>query len=469
MAEFSRQPIVGPLATARIRWFTVTLSGLLLVTVPSSPKVMGQSGNPPASPVVVSKVVATNQPTSQAFVGTLVPIRTSVVGSAADGRVVDILVDEGDPVFMTDQQDAEGRQRGQTIVQLRTVSLDIEITAAEVELQSRQHAQEELKQALPTEIESAEAVSQEIKARRQYSKSDFERLQALAQQGGGIPKREIEEAFSTYSSLRQSSIAADALLKKLVATREVRLSQAKARVEAQKQEIRRLQELKDQLTIRTPFAGYVTSKSTELGAWVSRGDPVLEIIQLDPIELVINVPQNYIGQLQHSLNDSQQKRQKYMAQVDVDSVGELLEGEVVRIVPQADLRSRSFPVVLRLDNPRLSAGHLLKSGMLARASLFVGREERILLVKKDALVLGGPQIIVYVVRDNSATGGKVVQAVSVQTGASIGQWIQVAGELAESDLVVCEGNERLRPGQAVEVVQIITDTLPEVSRSSTIN
>ena len=70
-------------------------------------------------------------------------------------------------------------QLGQPIVQLRTVSLDIEIEAANVELQSRKMAESELQQSLPAEIESAQAAIDEIKARLQYSKENYERLKSF--------------------------------------------------------------------------------------------------------------------------------------------------------------------------------------------------------------------------------------------------------------------------------------------------
>ncbi len=230
-------------------------------------------------------------------------------------------------------------------------------------------------------------------------------------------------------------------------------------MEAQQAEIRRLQELREKYTIRTPFAGYVTSKRTELGQWVSQGSEVMEIVQLDPIELVINVPQAFIQQIQESMRLSRQANRKFTARVSVKNVAQLLQGEVVQIVPQADLRSRSFPVRIRIPNPPGDGGPLLKSGMLAQASLFIDRAEEILLVKKDALVLGGPKIMLYVVNPDPE-GPASVRPVAVDIGASIGEWIEVIGGLSEGDQVVVEGNERLRPGQAVVVSRDLEDTIP---------
>ena len=425
-----------------------------------------QPGMGPA-PVVVARVVSTRQPSSQTFVGTLVPIRKSTVGSAVDGRVTGIFVDEGDPVLMKADGGENGKEIGQPLVQLRTVSLDIEIEAAEVELRTRQQAETELSKSLPADIDAALAVVEEIKARLKYAKADYDRLRKLSETGGGLARRELDEAFSSFRSQSQLLVAAEARLKKLQVTRESRLAQSRSKVEAQQAEIRRLKELRDKYTIRAPFSGYVTSKKTELGQWVSRGEDVLEIIKLDPIELVVKVPQSYIGQLQKSLDQSRAESTKFVARVSVDSVSQLLEGEVVQIVPQADLRSRSFPVKIRIRNPKTEFGHLLKSGMLGKASLFIGRDDDILLVKKDALVLGGPQVMVYVVSETPSPDGKsglAARPVAVELGASIDDWIQVKGAIAEGDQVVVEGNERLRPMQPVVVARETKDALPNASK-----
>ena len=45
---------------------------------------------------------------------------------------------------------------------------------------------QELQDALPTEIASAEAVVEEIQARLEYSKDNFERLENLRKTGGGV-------------------------------------------------------------------------------------------------------------------------------------------------------------------------------------------------------------------------------------------------------------------------------------------
>jgi len=95
---------------------------------------------------------------------------------------------------------------------------------------------------------------------------------------------------------------------------------------------------------------------------------------------------------------------------------------------------------------------VLPGGMLARAWLPVGGSERVKVVPKDALVLGGSAPMVFVVDEQnppapSSTG--TVRAVPVELGAAVGGNVVVRSDLAPGRLVVVRGNERLRPGMAV--------------------
>jgi len=132
-------------------------------------------------------------------------------------------------------------------------------------------------------------------------------------------------------------------------------------------------------------------------------------------------------------------------------------GTVARIVPQADLRSRSFPVLVSVANIVVDDEPVLRGGMLARAWLPVGKAEPVTVVPKDALVLGGGTPVVYVVEPKTtiapaATTG-TVRVASVTLGAAVGGNVEVRSGLEGGLLVVVRGNERLRPGMAVSYAQ----------------
>jgi hypothetical protein len=103
-----------------------------------------------------------------------------------------------------------------------------------------------------------------------------------------------------------------------------------------------------------------------------------------------------------------------------------------------------------LTNTITRGDPLIKAGMLSRVTLPTGAVVRARLVPKDALVLGGRQPVVYIVGpDKSDPKKRVVRAVPVRLGVASGSMIQVSGEIRADQLVVVQGNERLRDGQAV--------------------
>ncbi len=85
-------------------------------------------------------------------------------------------------------------------------------------------------------------------------------------------------------------------------------------------------------------------------------------------------------------------------------------------------------------------------GMLAEVSLPAGREYEALVVPKDALVRQGDGEVVFRVN-----GDDTVEPVPIESRQGIGAWIVVDGPLAAGDRVVVRGNERLIPGQPVQV------------------
>jgi multidrug efflux pump subunit AcrA (membrane-fusion protein) len=127
-------------------------------------------------------------------------------------------------------------------------------------------------------------------------------------------------------------------------------------------------------------------------------------------------------------------------------------GEVVAIVPQADVQARTFPVKVRVHNETTGDVPLLKAGMYARAMLSTGAKRSALLVPKDALVLGGQQPVVYIVESADGKQG-TASPVPVRLGVADGSLIQVIGPIAPNQLVVVQGNERLMPmpGQPVAI------------------
>ncbi len=394
---------------------------------------------PAAALVEVAPVVEKPLSVGKSFTGTAVPTRTSIVGSAVDGRVETADFDEGDLVHMVPGEDGAGRV-GQTLVQLRTRTIGLELAEAEAELELRKQELAQLEESIPQEIAQAKAKILASAALMDYQQSRYKRVSELYETGAAASKEELDEAKSAWVAAEQDHEEVKLKLEELEATREARLGQARAKLLGQQETVNRVEDIRKKYTIHAPFDGFVIKQYTEVGAWVSRGDPVAEVIELDPVEIEVFVPEHHIAKIKPGDSVS----------ITINALPDrVFVGAVARIVPQADLRSRSFPVKIRLENPNYE----IKAGMLVTATIAVGEEKPSLLVPKDALVLNGRQRSVVVAARGAKSGQSVARVVPVEAGIAVESSIQVTGDLKAGDLVVVRGNERLRPGQPLKMIQ----------------
>ncbi len=351
---------------------------LLSLGTTSSATAQGKKPEPGLTLVKVERIALKPQPTAQSFVGSLEPIRRAVIGSAVEERVAEVLVREGDFV-----QAASAGQPATVLVQLERQAIDLDLEAAQIELTLRNSAAEELAGIIPSEIDAAAANVARLESELAYAEQVYERMRGL---GSSMSEKEVEESTSLFNSASQSLNVAKAELQRLRATRDIRLTIGQRNIARQQAEINRLTEQQSRHSVTAPFDGYVTRKLVEKGTWVTQGTPLIEIVQLDPIELRVQIPQEYSRVLQESF-DTAGEQSPLLATVTIDSMEQPLTGQVVRIIPDADPLTRAIPVLIRLANPASAAeginSHLLKPGLLAVANLNIGLGKPVLMVPKD--------------------------------------------------------------------------------------
>jgi RND family efflux transporter MFP subunit len=399
-------------------------------------------------PVVVSRVVQQQVETSKTFVATVVPYKKAVIGTAVDGRVIEVLVEAGDRI-----------QAQQPLARLLTDTIQLELEGAQAELEYRRQQLAELENgSRPEEIQRAKARMQGAQARMEYLLNRRERTEKLYRNNSAVSKEDRDEATSAAIVAEQEFEEAKAAhLLAVAGARQEQIAQARAQVRMQQALVDQLADRIKKHTIISRFDGYVTAKRAEVGSWVTKGDAVVEVVALDPVVMNAYVPET---QIPYVTIDKE-------VHVEVPAIRDrIFTGCVARIIPEGDARARTFPVRVWVKNPSDDNGPLLKAGMYARVSLPTGPSQRALLVPKDALVLSGREHTVYVVEaspEDPSMG--TVRPVVVDLGATSGELIQVIGPLNVDQRVVVRGNERLRPGQDVTV----TDELPADAAAGSAN
>ena len=191
-------------------------------------------------------------------------------------------------------------------------------------------------------------------------------------------------------------------------------------------------ELKE-ATIRATIDGAVTRRHIKVGHTLSQNAPAFEMKRLDAIEAELNVPEREIGNI----------RPGQYARVRVDALpDERFEGEVARVAPEVDPTSGTFRVTVTLTNEE----RRLKPGMFARVDVRVDRRPNALLTPLAAVVARRDNNSLFVV------DGGIVERRAVTTGYVSDGKIEIVSGADEGEWVVTIGQEGLRNGVRVRIV-----------------
>ncbi|NIP29242.1 MAG: efflux RND transporter periplasmic adaptor subunit [Candidatus Dadabacteria bacterium] len=325
-----------------------------------------------ASPVVVSEVKSQNIKNTISLVGTVYPIKKSVISNEVEGIVKKVHVNDGDYITA-----------GRVIAEINNKRLKLELK----------------------EVASGKY---EADSRYELAIKEYERVIELFNKGIAS-KRELDNASAEKDAL-------------------------KARVSRLESEINKIKYDLNASKIYAPFNGYVTKEFTEVGQWLERGSEVIEIIDIDKIEIRGELPEKYIKLV----------RQGDDVEVIINSLDDkIIKAKIDSIVPEADLRARTFPIKVILKN----SDHLIRSSASSTINVFVGGDNFIKLLPKDSIIDVDGSKIVYVVRND------IAEPVPIKVMDWYGDSAHFEGGLQVGEKVVIRGNERLRPKQKVKIVE----------------
>ncbi|HEY5790293.1 MAG TPA: efflux RND transporter periplasmic adaptor subunit [Gammaproteobacteria bacterium] len=189
----------------------------------------------------------------------------------------------------------------------------------------------------------------------------------------------------------------------------------------------------DKTRIRAPFGGLLGLRAVSVGDYVTPGQALVNLEDVDPVKVDFRVPEVFLARL----------RPGQQLSLEVDAFpGQAFSGEVYALDPRIDAEGRSIALRARIDNLE----GVLRPGLFARVQLVTARRDDALLVPEEAVFARGEQLFVYRVVD-----GKAVLT-PVRLGTRQGAKVEVAEGLAAGEQVVSAGHHKLRPGAPVRPV-----------------
>jgi len=236
--------------------------------------------------------------------------------------------------------------------------------------------------------------------------------------------RFLEGEERRFARLAEENLASAAELDQSRSDRDV----ADGDLQVAKARLAQNQDLLARTVIKAPFGGVIVERLLMPGERVTEGSDVVRLVDQEDLEVIARAPLEFYRFVQPG-QSLEVRAGSYMAQ-----------GTVRTVVAVGDENTHQFE--LRLD---IESG-LFPVGQTLRVSVPTSDMQEVLVVHRDALVLRPEGITLFVVdADNKA------HQVSITTGIGSGDRIEVRGAVSAGDRVIIRGNERLQPGQTVNV------------------
>jgi len=389
--------------------------------------------------------------------------RDYLVAMPIDGRLEPIELREGDPV-----------KKGQEVARLDTADLEDrirQIGGGEFELEvmiakKKDHQLEEnalieanaTVQAIDETVKAAEAKLEASKAVVDFAESELARLRGLKEQAAAAD-REMREAETEHRKARsqyQSYVLEVAALKTLAAVSYIgpkfitdytaqKSYDVRSYEQQRDQRVADLQIAKRNLSragITSPIDGVVLERHQTQRQFLGAGTPLLTLGRLEDMEVIAEVLTERATQI--SVGDP--------VEIFGESVGDRpMTGKVLRVYPAGFKKISSLGVEQQRVKVAVSIEERPESlGVAFRVHVRIYYREAAdaVLLPRTALFRGEQgEWQVMIVQDG------VTRLRAVQVGLMTDERVQIAGGVAEQDLVVAHPSREITEGMLVETTE----------------
>ena len=345
-------------------------------------------------------------------VGSLFALEESTLSAEVEGRVAQVLADEGDtvregqPLVVLDPQELQfevDRQRGL----VRQVRAQLGIGPGEMPPSD------------PKKIASVQRAEADLfDADRKYGRARQMFQDHL------ISQQQLDEAASRYQSAQATYHVAlqevDRLKAMLVSNEATEKLAEKKLADA---------------TIRAPFPGAIKTRNVHPGEYVRVQSPVMVLVRTDRLRARLAVPERWAGWV----------RDGAMVDLQVEAFpGETFHGKISRINPAISQESRTFEAEALLVN----LDGRLKPGFFLQASIPSNKEEKTMFLPERAVNYRYGVYKVFLVNGNHVAERQIRPA--GQTEDQHGRRFEVAEGLKPGDRVAVAISGDLHDGASVE-------------------
>ena len=352
-------------------------------------------------------------------------------GSLAANEQTDVMPETSGKIAAVGVDMGSYVRRGQMIVKIDDADLRIRVAQAQAQLDQAKATlrQNEAKIGLrPGQKFNPENVPEVAQARAalQLAESNLRRYEKLVETGDisraaydqqKSQRDQLKEQYEVTIHQAQQNYAAVANAQGVVDAANTQLALAKRSL--------------NYSVVSAPIAGYVSDRTADIGEYVSPQQKVATIVNLNPLRVRIDIPEQAIPRVHVGESVS----------VTVSAYTDRsFAGHLARISPNVTATSRTLTVEAEVDNPKGE----LKPGQFATVRILLPQSEPAVLVPQRALRQISGATYVFVIKN-----GRAEQRL-VQSGQVEGDLLEIKSGIAADEVVATSNVDQLSDGVTVK-------------------
>ena len=364
---------------------------------------------------------------SRRYTGNIVVKRSSEVGFEQSGKLVSLLVAEGQWVAqgtLIATLDANHLQ----VQKRELLALRAQATAQLRELEAGPRAET---------IAASQAKVRNLKEQLALAQAKFQRRRSLLE-AGAISREQLEEFKTDVRAQKAEVDEAQSQVNELLAgTRPEQIALQKSVIDQYNAQIERIELDIGKSQLKAPYSGTIDQIHAHIGTVITSGQAIVRLVEDNSLEARIGIPAETAKQLpmgsSHRLKIGEQ----------------LVTGKVTSTLPQVDSTTRTVTVILNLNQTRG-----IRPGQIVSLELSESIPLSGYWLPTEALVQGTRGLwSCYVLGEPDANNSRLfsIKRKDVEVLSIEGDRLLVRGTLTPGDRVVIEGVHRLVSGQMVEV------------------
>jgi RND family efflux transporter MFP subunit len=220
----------------------------------------------------------------------------------------------------------------------------------------------------------------------------------------------------------------------------VRISAAKAQIQAAEEDVEHAQTRLSKAIIRSPRKGVISWRNVNAGDYVGEmgAKPMFRIVDNRVLELTVTVPSGEMGAV----------RMGQALTFSTDAIpGKTFTGKVMFINPTVNESDRSVRVVAEVEN----TPEQLKGGLFVKGQILTGKRTGVIKIPRIALLtwdVAATKAEIFVVNEN------VAHRRTVRTGNIAGDQVEIISGLASGQQVITRGGFNVKDGDKVNVTRV---------------